>query len=158
MNLERYSYFTNNYSDYLFYSIGPKGKIAKVISFVEIPGMDVRTYNLALTDYNELTGIHDDTSVTNNGDRDKVLATVARAVLDFCEHYGNPDIFAEGSDAEGRRTNLYQRCISSRLPEITVYFDVYGIKTDLSKEAFQKNGVYRAFLIKRKKIVSSSLY
>jgi len=36
MNLERYTYFTNDYQDYEFYSEGPKGKIKKVISFTKV--------------------------------------------------------------------------------------------------------------------------
>jgi hypothetical protein len=33
-------------------------------------------YNLGFGDYNEITGLIDDKVITNNGDREKVLATV----------------------------------------------------------------------------------
>lgn len=48
-----------------FQSIGKRGVFEKVIFFTPLT---FDTYNLALLDYDELTGKYDDLSVTDNGD------------------------------------------------------------------------------------------
>lgn len=55
------------------------------------------------------TDMIDDISVSNNNDRNKVLATVANTIFDFTSNNGNHYIFAT-------------------LGEISMDFDVYGYK------------------------------
>ena len=64
-----------------FISVGPKGAIRKIIDFqpTDIPGL----YNLAFGDKHPVTGEIDDLAVTNNGDTDKILATVVAALYTF---------------------------------------------------------------------------
>ncbi|WP_225869485.1 DUF6934 family protein [Pedobacter psychroterrae] len=111
MNLERYSYFTyNDYYDYKFYSDEPKGSIRKVVMFTKIPNIDLTIYNLAFGDQDLNTGKIDDSVISNNQDRNKVLATVANTVVEFCKRHGNNFIYAIGST--NSRTRLYQMGIA----------------------------------------------
>ena len=63
---------------YEFTSEGPRGRIAKLVMFTETNQAGL--YNLALGDKDPLTGELDDTSISNNGDSEQVLATVAGCV------------------------------------------------------------------------------
>jgi len=146
MNLERYPYFTNNFREYVFFSEGPKGRIKKVVRFNKIDeNPDI--YNLGFGDEKEDTGELDGWVVTNNEDRDKVLATVAKTVVEFSNHYGKHYIYIKGSTSV--RTRLYQIGISIFMEEISMDFDVYGSQGGVFYK-FQKNVNYDAFLIKRK--------
>jgi uncharacterized protein DUF6934 len=147
MNLDHYAYFTtNDFKDYEFYSIGPKGRIKKTVLFTRVVA-ESTFYNLAFGDIDPDTGLLDDTVITDNNDRDLVLATVANTINDFSEHYGNHFIYAEGSTPS--RTRLYQISIAALWEEISLNFDVYGFK-DSKWHKFQKNVNYEAFFVKRK--------
>ena len=118
MSLERYQYFTNDdFKDYEFYSEGPNGRIKKVVHFSKIQGHDV--YNLGFGDQDPKTGIINDSVVTNNKDRDIILATIASTVIDFSNHYNNPFVYAKGSTSS--RTRLYQMSISGLWEEINTF-------------------------------------
>jgi len=147
MNLKRYPYFTtNNFQEYSFYSEGPKGSIKKVVKFMKAQN-DPIVYNLGFGDEDPLTGLVNDVVVTDNKDRDIILATVANTINNFCDRHGNHYIYAEGSTAA--RTRLYQMGISRLWKEISLGFDVYGLK-DGSFYDFQLNVNYEAFLVRRK--------
>jgi hypothetical protein len=105
MNLPHYEYLTTDYREYEFYSKGPKGSIKKLVTFVKIQEAPV-IYNLAFGDADPVTGLMNDSVISNNEDRDVVLATVANTVNDFCNHYGDHFIYAKGSTPV--RTRLYQ--------------------------------------------------
>jgi hypothetical protein len=148
MNLERYNFFTNDFRAYEFFSEGPKGRIRKLVIFTKIPDTDPPIYNLAFGDAHPVTGKIDDEVISNNEDRNIVLATVANTIASFCDHYGNQYIYAEGSTAS--RTRLYQMGIAGLWYEISMDFEVYGLKVG-NWQGFQPNGVnYEAFLVKRK--------
>ena len=66
-----------------FVSEGPNGRILKLIKFGETAIENV--YNLAFGDKDLLTGEFDDNIVSNNGDSEKVLATVVSAVYSFTD-------------------------------------------------------------------------
>jgi len=146
MNLERYPYtITNNFQDYIFYSDGPKGRIKKVVRYTRIAN-DPVTYNLAFGDEND-AGKVSDSIISNNQDRDIVLATVAGTINKFCDYYGNHYIYVEGSTLS--RTRLYQISIARLWHEISAEFDVRGFVNG-NWELFQLNVNYEAFLVKRK--------
>ncbi|HEY9197312.1 MAG TPA: hypothetical protein VIM77_13640 [Mucilaginibacter sp.] len=148
MNLDRYPYLIkNDHLDYEFYSEGPNGRIKKAVRFTRINDEEPIVYNLGFGDVSEETDAIDDNIVSNNNDRDIVLATVARTVVDFTNIYGNPYVFAMGSTAV--RTRLYQIGISRLWDEINVDFEIYGFAND-EWQPFQKNVNYDAFLVKRK--------
>jgi hypothetical protein len=149
MNLERYQYFNkNNYHDYEFYSEGPKGRIRKLVTFSKIPDTEPPVYNLAFGDPYPGTGELDDMAISNNQDRDVVLATVANTIATFCDHNGNHYIYAEGSTAS--RTRLYQMGIAALWDEVSVDFEVYGLKDNEWQEFRPYKINYDAFLVKRR--------
>ena len=146
MNLPHYNYFTSDFRAYEFYSEGPKGLIKKIVTFSRIRD-NPDTYNLTLVDVNPDSGLTSDLTISDNGDRDIVLATVAYTVKDFSAHYGSHYIYAKGSTPV--RTRLYQIGIAGLLEEISIDFDVFGVIEDIAYP-FQKNVNYEAFLVKRK--------
>src|ERR1700744_2116736 len=115
MNLDQYPIkAANDYQDYEFISNGPQGMIKKIIRYTKVSNAPV-TYNLAFGDEDK-NGVISDTVRSNNGDRDRVLATVANTIHSFCDHYGNPFIYIEGSTPV--RTRLYQLSIVRLWEEI----------------------------------------
>jgi len=82
MNLERYTFNSNSsYLDFEFQSDGPKGNIKKVVRFSPQNANGITYFNLGFGDVNPETGNIDDLSKSNNGDRDKILATIAHIVF-----------------------------------------------------------------------------
>lgn len=145
MNFPKYPVVaSNDYRMYLFYSNGPKGIVAKGVIYSQI-GMNL--YNLAFGDWQQEREKLDDFSRSNNGDRDKVLATVAFTAIDFTDKYPGAQIFAEGSTSA--RTRLYQMAISNNLLEINSNFHILGSRNG-NWEPFALNANYDAFLIRRK--------
>ncbi|WP_078348907.1 DUF6934 family protein [Mucilaginibacter pedocola] len=147
MHLESYDYKAGkDFQEFSFYSEGPNGKIKKKIIYSKFQD-DPTIYNLAFGDESSVDGEIDDKAVTDNKDRDIVLATVAKTINNFCDHFGNHLIYAKGSTPA--RTRLYQMSISRLYAEISMDFDVFGIK-DNELYTFQNNVNYDSFLIKRK--------
>jgi hypothetical protein len=85
--------------------------------------------------------------VTDNQDREKVLATVASTIVAFTNLRPKAKIFIMGSSAS--RTRLYRMAINKYFYELSEIFDIQGI---FNKKwlPFEKNIDYRAFLIIRK--------
>jgi hypothetical protein len=145
MNLEKYKLIKGPEKCYYhFLSDGPKGQIEKVIEFYEIHS---NIYNLAFGDVDKMTGRINDTITSNNNDRDKVLATVAGAVIDFMEEHPGAILFAEGSTQA--RTRLYQMGISKFWDEISITFEINGFAGDGWKP-FKKGENYESFLLRLK--------
>jgi hypothetical protein len=129
---------------YEFYSEGPRGRIKKTVIYSLVEG---DLFNLGFGDWNEeLQGL-DDSNRTNNGDRDKVLATVAYTALLFTGQFPTARLFAEGSTPA--RTRLYQMGIADNLLEINEKFEINGFINE-QWEIFQIGRNYEAFLITRK--------
>jgi hypothetical protein len=128
-----------------FISEGKRGEIKKVVRYSEtnLKGM----YNLGFGDYDEGTGLINDKIVTDNGDSEKVLATVAATVWAFIESYPKAYIILIGSTPA--RTRLYRMGIAKYLDKISEDFEVQGLQNSSWKK-FVPNGNYTAFLIKRK--------
>ncbi|AEI47209.1 DUF6934 family protein [Runella slithyformis] len=146
MNQERYEFETDPTATvYEFESVGKRGIFKKRITFQLIQQPNV--YNLGFGDINLLTNQIDDLAVTNNGDSQKVLITVANAVLNFTRLYPEAAIFATGSTPA--RTRLYQIGITNNLNEITENFEVWGYSNE-HWSMFKINIAYEAFLVKRK--------
>lgn len=145
MKLDRYTLIKaeDSYSVYEFISEGPKGKIHKLVKFGEtnMPGV----YNLAFGDKDEQTDEIDDTVVSNNGDSEKVLATVVATVYAFSKQHPDAYIYAAGSTKA--RTRLYRMGISKYLAEIQKDFEVYGLKSGQWLQ-FKLGTEYDAFLVK----------
>jgi hypothetical protein len=135
----------SDFQTYEFTSIGPKGSIVKVVRYTEI---NVKGYfNLGFGDKDPVTGYLSDLTVTNNGDSQKVLSTVAATLYTFTDH--NPDAIVIATGSTEARTRLYRIGITNNLKEIENDFTVVGL-TENEWEPFRKNVTYGAFLVKRK--------
>ncbi len=146
MDLDRYTIFSSQDGEvYKFISYGRKGRIIKVIQFVQIENTNI--YNLSLGDLNEETGKIDYLSISDNGDGKKVLATVAFAALLFTQIKQGIYVYARGNTKS--RTRLYRMGISNYYNEIVKHFDIYGLVNDIIKR-FEIGVDYDAFLVKRK--------
>jgi hypothetical protein len=131
---------------YQFISEGPNGLIKKIIQF-QIIDIDANLYNLAFGDWDDLTKRIDDLVVSNNRDKQKVLATEAFAIMDFMRSYPDAVIFAQGiTDVRAR---VYQIGISLFLREITDSYKIIGY-VDMEWELFTTGVNYEAFLLSNK--------
>ncbi|GGC01881.1 DUF6934 family protein [Dyadobacter sediminis] len=145
MKIEKYSIKTDNDSTiFQFTSIGPKGSIEKLIQFQKIYD---GVYNLAFGDKNQDTGNLDDQVISDNGDSEKVLATVVSALYKFFDAYPDSVVYAVGSSTS--RTRLYRMGISKFFREVTEDFHVYGEIGDEFCD-FELNKEYTSFLVRRR--------
>ncbi|WP_311325796.1 DUF6934 family protein [Capnocytophaga sputigena] len=143
MNLPQYK--TNPDEDlhsFSFISEGKNGKIEKVIRYEKITN-DV--FNLGFGDKDSITGKINDKVVTNNGDTEKVLATVVSTVFTFTERNPNAYIYATGSNHV--RNRLYRRGITKYLSEALDTFAIYGMLPNQEFEIFNPNTDYVGFLL-----------
>lgn len=128
-----------------FVSIGRKGEIPKIIQYSEtnLKGF----YNLGFGDKDLQTGEVDDKTISDNGDSQKVLATVAATVYAFTDKYPEAWIYATGSTKS--RTRLYRIGLTNNLDEITQGFELYGQRKGEWQE-FVRGVEYEAFLVRRR--------
>jgi len=128
-----------------FVSEGDKGTIHKLVKYqpTNLKGL----YNLAFGDKDFETGDIDDQVISNNGDSEKVLATVVATVYAFTDKY--PDVWIYATGSTKARTRLYRMGISRFLDEVTEDFDVLGEKNE-DWETFQFGIEYEGFLVRRK--------
>jgi hypothetical protein len=128
-----------------FISEGKKGLIHKIVRYqpTNIQGV----FNLAFGDKNLQTGDIDDTAISNNGDSDKVLATIVASVYAFTDYYPYAWIYATGSTKS--RIRLYRMGITKYLNDVKEDFELFGERDD-DWENFRKNIHYDGFLIRRK--------
>ena len=132
-----------------FISEGPRGYIKKRVEYQKMKqNTGFEFYNLAFGDIDEQTNKIDDTVVSDNGDTQKVLATVASTIFHFIEKYPNAIVHIKGSSLG--RTRLYRMNISNNLGEISEQFYVLGLLESGRLEPFQSNKNYLAFFIKNK--------
>lgn len=147
MKLDRYELKSDDqFTTFDFLSEGPKGKIEKVIQFTLI--YQENLYNLAFGDRNYLTGQIDDKVITDNGDSEKVLASVVAAIYSFCEKTPDALIYATGSTAA--RTRLYRMGINKYYDIVKEDFMIFG-QAKSEWEQYKKGKNYEAFVVQRKK-------
>ncbi len=146
MQLSKYELKTEkSFMIFEFVSVGPKGSIVKTIQFMEtnLNGF----YNLAFGDIDPVTGILNDRIVTNNGDTEKVLATIVESIFIFTENYPDTWIYATGST--NSRTRLYRMGINKYFNEVNDHFYIFGEREN-EWLIFEKNENYEGFAVKRK--------
>lgn len=147
MLLDRYEYSSERLAlFYEFISEGPKGRIRKIVEYT--PTTIENVYNLAFGDYDDTIGGINDKIITNNGDSQKILATVASTVYAFTGKYPEAEIYATGSTAA--RTRLYRMGLTNNLTEISKDFFVFGLRDKLW-EQFWVGEDYEAFFVTGKK-------
>jgi len=146
MKYPKYEYSSEEFLMYYeFISEGPKGRIKKLVEY-SVTSIE-NVYNLAFGDYDESTDRINDKSITNNGDSQKVLATVASTVYAFTGRYPKAWVHVTGST--NVRTRLYRMGITNNLTEISEDFFVFGLRDDKWEE-FIAGEDYEAFLVTRK--------
>ena len=146
MNLPKYDIRTGEtVFIYEFTSVGTKGSIQKMIDFQYTNLKDF--YNLAFGDKDPITGEIDDKVVSNNGDMEKVLATIVAAVYSFTDRFPEAWIYAEGSTPA--RTRLYQINIVKHFDELKRNFQLLCLLNG-EWEEFRPNINYDAFVVRRK--------
>ena len=133
--------------DFEFESDGPNGRIKKVVRYSPQNANGVTYFNLAFGDWNRETRKIDDSAVSNNKDKERILATVAATVLEFTAHFPDVMVYAKGSTPA--RTRVYQMGISARWLEIESVLLVFGFRNGVW-QSFQKSVNYGAFLATRK--------
>ena len=138
---------SKDFKTYEFISVGLKGSITKVIRYSEINVKGF--YNLGFGDKDPITGFISDLTVSNNGDSQKVLATVAATLYTFTNE--NPDAVVIATGSTEARTRLYRMGITNNLEEIEKDFIIMGL-TETHWEVFRKNITYGAFLIRCKNV------
>lgn len=125
-----------------FDSVGPRGIIRKAIIYSPLPS-NPDVYNLGFGDLLADGGI-DDLVVSDNGDMEDVLGTVARTIELFLRNYPTRKIFLTGST--DIRTRLYRIAIAKSLTIIADSFHILGIRNE-GVEPFVKGVKYEGFLI-----------
>ncbi|MRX40119.1 hypothetical protein GJU43_12600 [Flavobacterium sp. LC2016-23] len=155
MNITKYDLHTNTDSTlFTFESYGTSGEIVKGIAYTVTK--NERLYNLGFGDliFDPIQNGYtiNDLVVSDNGDRNTVLATVAKSIYVFSEIYPERNIFIKGSTKA--RTRLYRRAISLNLEELSETFLIFGAMEDENGTVFDvpfdPNGDFYGFIIKRK--------
>jgi len=128
-----------------FISEGLNGAIRKLIEFQRTT--DPETYNLAFGDKHPATEGIDDLAVSDNGDTEKVLATVVAAVYAFFDRYPTAYVYAQGSTKA--RTRLYRMGINRFYADVRRDFHLYG-RIGENFADFEPDTEYEGFLAQRK--------
>lgn len=140
----------NDYQEYVFTSIGPKGAITKIIQFE--PTQNGAIVNLAFGNKKE-DGSIDDLARNDNKDSNKILATIASVLIIFFEAYPDKWVFVSGSTPE--RARLYRMAITLNYEELTTDFEIVGVLKENGNyfdTPFEKGVDCFAFLARPKKI------
>ena len=123
MNVEKYHLKSEEtLTVFEFISEGPKGIIRKLIHFQ--PTFQQGIYNLAFGDKDPETGDINDRAISNNGDMEKVLATVVSALYAFFDKHPYAMVYATGSTQA--RTRLYRMGITKFYEEMNKDFYLFG--------------------------------
>ena len=146
MKLPKYPLSSSNrLMTFEFTSEGQRGLIRKVVQYQPTNLKDI--YNLAFGDKDNAADSIDDTVISNNGDSEKVMATVAATAYAFTDRYPDAGIYATGSTKA--RTRLYRMGIAKFLEEVSEDFEVLGERNGAWEE-FRRNVEYEGFLVRRK--------
>jgi hypothetical protein len=146
MNTQKYTLKAEaNFIRFEFVSEGFKGFIKKLIEFQETNNPQV--FNLAFGDKNNLNDAIDDLIVSDNGDAEKVLATVVAAIYVFFDYH--PDVFVYITGSTDVRTRLYRIGISKYYNELINDFHIYGLINNEFKN-FNFGVKYEGFLAQKK--------
>jgi hypothetical protein len=147
MKHERYVpiYEEDDLGAFEFLSIGKNGTVKKRIAFERTAIKDI--YSLSLASIRN-DGSLDFDDISDNGDRNKVLATVARAVEIYTTRYPKRLIYFKGNSPT--RTRLYRMAIGLNLEELSQSFEIFAVVEGRTYPIpFQRNMEVMAFLIRR---------
>jgi hypothetical protein len=103
-------------------------------------------YALAFGNITE-SGEIDDLSISDNGDRNKILATVATAVDIYTKRHPDRMIYFIGSTKQ--RTRLYRMAVGLNLGELSRTYDIYAEpEKGFEFKPFYNDMEINAFLLK----------
>ena len=143
MDLEFYPFYADDDRLYFsFLSVSPERTIQKAIIFTPLSAH--RIFNLALVDVLP-DGSFCDQTISNNGDLEKIMATVIQCIAQFFESYTQADIYLQANTPAKNR--LYRIIISRELSRIKKYYEIYGINDSVT-EPFQAGREYHHYIIK----------
>jgi len=150
MFLERYEYEkSRTFGQFYFHSDGPKGRILKVVYYRFLAKVEGYQYfNAGFGDFDPVSGKINDLTVTDNNDREKILATVASTAVEFSQTMRKCRLIVKGSTPA--RTRLYQMKIAIHYAEISKLFEIQG-ETPNGWEKFKRDQKYSAFRFERVK-------
>jgi hypothetical protein len=134
--------------EFKFTSIGPKGKIEKLVQFSRTGNPDI--YNLVLGNWVD-PGIIDDRTTNDNKDSQTILATVEASIYEFTAHYPDKLVFYRGSTLE--RTRYYRMALTHYHKDLKCDFEIFGVLAHgigFFSEQFVAGKEYFGFLLKRK--------
>ncbi len=131
---------------YTFYSIGKKGKIFKIVHFLNVNDKN-DYFQFGFADYDEQTGLIDDKVISNNGDTALILATLGTIIESFTTKFPDAWIYAKGNTAV--RTRFYRIVLSLNLSIIQQQYILMGRIKGVWKP-FIPNQPYTDFLLKKK--------
>jgi hypothetical protein len=156
MNYDHYTNlkFAEDYHLFLFYSTGPKGHLKKMVAYTALKNLS-DSYNLGFgtlktdEDGNEYI---DDTEVSDNGDRNKILATIALTAYAFTDKYPDKKVYLKGNNDV--RTRLYQMAIRHAYLELSERFIILGDKAEIEGvydlHPFESGINYSGFLVQKR--------
>ncbi len=101
-------------------------------------------YNLAMGDLLP-NGTLDVEVVSDNGDRDEILATVIQTLIVFLDTHPTDFVLFTGSSPA--RTRLYQILISHELDQAQSLFAFWGMSESGQLVSFEKNKPYIGFVV-----------
>lgn len=127
-----------------FMSVG-KRKIQKVVIFqkTSLPNY----YNLVLTDLLPDKTI-DVLNESNNGDLEKIMATIIQTVFAFLAYH--PEYYVMFAGSTPARTRLYNIILSKEIEKIKD-FEILGLKNS-NLIPFVRNEIHEGFVIYKKKL------
>lgn len=144
MDQPKYEFKRTNELHFDFISIGKKGEIHKRVTFIEL---HYGFFNMGLGDLNPETAEVDYFSVSDDGDRNTVLATISDIIESFFDLYPSNTIYFKGTSKS--RTRLYQIAINHYYDELSARFHILG-ELDDKMTRFKRNTNYKSFLILKK--------
>lgn len=124
-----------------------KEDILKVISISKTDLSHI--FMLTLADV-RTDGSLDTKTVSNNGDMEKIIATVFQCVDTFLNRHPHAAVAFTGS--EPLRMRLYQIVLNRELTSLVHRFNVYGIN-DFGIVPFISNHSYEGFIVSSKSVI-----
>jgi hypothetical protein len=135
-------------SVFQFISEGPRGSIVKQITITKTD--QSRVYFLQLGDLTEY-GRFNRATISNNGDMDRILATVILAIDIYTETY--PNRWIEITSVSQGRVRLFRMAIGANLKRLSAVFTIRS-KSDGCTFPFKKDRDSHLFEFRRKKMTS----
>lgn len=154
MDTSKYNLSANaDFTVFEFTSTGKNGFIHKAIKYSKT--LNENVYNLGFGDivFSDDTTIEvDDTNLSNNGDRDKVIATVVYSIYVFTQNYPRAYVLFGSSDPA--KVRLHRMIISRNYEAITKNFMVFGAvhnkQGQLVNIPFTKSQEVEGYFVKRR--------